>query len=1496
MQQEFQFVLEDTAPYTCKGVFSNGYLAKLTVQKLDDEACYQKIAELLEDKRTGLVKGKEAYTRLHFIDTILGLLGWHYLTESNLRGFTGACKKPDYSLYVDHSTMTAAASAENDHKAMRLAATVLEAKRFRHPLDALSNRETPNLFPCQQIQDYLRFARDERGQRYFNWAILTNGNEWRLYTERASADAFFSFNLVRSDGSLCSPADFRIFRKLFCPEAFVRRGDGLCLLDDYQTESARVQSELEANLKRRIFDVLEELATAFADQPENAITAEDYPAVYDASLVFLYRLLFVLYAESRNLLPVRASGSGHNKLYIEKFSLAHLTGELRNPEAFAANAFTHLYERLLQLFALIDGQHPAQNEACGVTRYNGGLFRRHADIERWRVGDARLAAVLKQLVFAQPPARAGDRQLRLSTAETIDYASLHVRQLGDIYEGLLGGRLVRENGSLRLKDESGDKNHRDGIIYTPDWIVEFLVRETLTPLLNTIEASGDVQRALAAKSEERQRDNSFAYSLLSLNIVDPAMGSGHFLVRAVEWLADRIVEHRTTRRMTARIVTQGEGRRSREDIQQAGQIPVSPGVPQTQAETAYWRRRIVESCIYGVDINPMAVELAKLALWLTCIASDEPLNFLDHHLMCGNSLLFARLDEMNRLPASTDDRERFEDFSRHLPTLLAAAVSRNLIIEGQASTELEIVKNKENAWRNVQRELAPLVHFADLWTWHLAHTDSPVTALDWREQLQNLCEPAGIPATDRPRVTRLAKQLGEQSAAVRQKLAPFHWQLFFPDVYFREDGHPHPDGQAGFDAVLGNPPYVSTHTSSGEGWRDLLAARVGYLDDLYVHFTDLGFDLLRTGGRFGFIVSDTFFTLASKQRMRELLQNHRLHLLGQCDPFDVTVDAAVFVAEKTDAAHPAPSDAETLFLQARPRRDDGVMTRPDIDVPELPTLSGETLNAQRSTFNAQGHAEAPDVSTLRVESCAFSVERSFRSLRLHRVPASIYRDAHKRVFFEPRHGTLSLFERFNGPLKALAETWLPRVETSEKFSQNREALEAYYATLKPGDITLVGLIAEGGQGMRTANNARFLGYLQGTPQAAAITAKRDAWTRRWLADETVSPRFLDLLKQQGGNPARPLSDPAAWEACVEPLREAFGDVRLGFNKSDLYRIVPGAAVVTDEDFAFAWQRRKQDLWDRWRKLPELRNFWGEKADLMTGSRAVEPASKTVSDAAFCAVCQEALRWIPVQRPKMAQARSLLGLRSSEEYADPADARRVAAIYNGFCGRGTFAPFRKGDPAGNRWLDNEPLYIDWSADAVAWFFDNSGKHEPRMPVVRNPHLYFTPGVTWTAVANHVALKSRWQNPCVFDADSMRLTPVGKTIDAQAFLAVFNSDIFSFLKMKFIKHTQKWEIGDLRQMPLVMPTKQQERQLKKLAGLCLEVKRLALDGKPATQESAVAARQWISELRAAAPQYLQPQAQAGTLQSPDDCLAVFELAVNWEVERLYGVEGLGPFDEF
>jgi Eco57I restriction-modification methylase len=1476
---------EQSASVVCRSIFSLNYLKEHFAKSEgfptteDARPIYERLKKRWLEDYVGLSKRKEAYTRTQFLDPLLNEIGWTFIPEQDLPSKGVTRKRPDYCCFLNDETRQRAAKESDTADVFREAATVLEAKKAQHSLDEISEEETPGWFPSQQVQNYLHNAKDKTGQRYFNWAILTNGNEWRLYCEQAPTDACFAFHLAHGE-EFCSLEDFRLFVALFRPQSFEPDEEQRCLLDKIREESLTRQAELESNLRKRIFDVLEDLANGFRDYSANEIAKKDFPALYDNSLIFLYRLLFGLYAESRGLLPVKPSGYGSSKIYREKFSLARLVKTLREKNSFSSEAFTELYDDLIKLFRLINGDKPGQNEECKVTRYNGGLFnpQLHPRIEQWRVSDNALANVLRQLIFAQPPARSSARQQQISTDETIDYGLLEVRQLGDIYEGLLGAILeVNDKGRLELRNANGE-NHRHGIFYTPDWVVRYFIREALQPLIDEIEKQSEVQAALNAKSDEKKRNNSFALAVLRLNVCDPAMGSGHFVVRTTEWLADQIVYHPTTRTMTEKIVVIGDKRRSRADILKDNRIPVPPGASQEQAEIAYWRRRVVEACIYGVDVNPLAVELAKLSLWLTCIAADEPLNFLDHHLRTGNSLLWANPDEMRHLPVSTEAERKQITFNlgEKLSQAVKAVIAENHAIEETASTEMELVKKKETRWKAVREKLRPFLYFADVW---LAALDGlPVNELNYQMLARAELEPGDLDNKEKADAKKLRESLAADIETKRTALNSFHWRLEFPDVFFQTDGQPRPEAACGFDAFLGNPPYISTHTSSAESWRDALEKRAGYLEDLYVHFTDLGFQLLRPGGRFGFIVSDTFFTLASKARMRVMLQTHGLNIIGQCDPFDATVDAAIFVACKATPNFPADGK-ETLFVQARPRKvANDKPTKPEKDLPTLKSI-GE-LKFSDSTKLAGGTGEVQHGE----HGC----------LRFHRVPSALWRDAHKRVFFEPRPGTLRLFEKFNEPVKELVGDWWQKVETSQKFADNHADISAYHKKLKPGDVTLVGLIAEGGQGMRTANNARFLGFLQGTPQAEKIKASRDGWTKRWLTDAEIKSVFLGLLAKNGGDSAKPTRNVAAWETCVEPLKEKFSLVKLGFTKSDLYRIVLPDLVAAPDDFKFAWQSRKAELLKHWRTKAALKDFWEGDLGMNFDRKKLDNlrTQKEISDAEFCELCQELQAWVKEKRKPW----KLLGLRSAENYDDSADAPRIATIYNGLYGHSQFVPFRKGDPEGNRWIDNEPLFIHWSTANAIWLFENSGRPESRMPVIRNAHLYFTSGVTWSLHANHVAVKARFQQPCVFDASGSRLTPFKSLMTAEAFLAILNSDVFSFFLKKFIKHNQDVEINDVRMMPLVMPTRGQEKRLKELAERAMEAKRLRFAGATPPNELVAAVRGLSDELAAKAPAYLRPSAQLKLLHTAADCLAAIELAVNWEAEKLYGVEGLGPFDEF
>jgi hypothetical protein len=735
----------------------------------------------------GFKRGNEAYLRDHFLNDVLRDLGWHFLPEQSLPTKRATKKTPDYCLFVSEQDRLWAAEQADQALVFSRAATVLEAKAGGHPLDRVSAKETRGVFPSQQIQDYLRQAKDSTGKRFFNWAILTNGRHWRLYCEHSAVGAFHDFRLADNHW-FCSLAEFRVFCGLFRAAAFELR-DGRCLLDDLREDALLHQVEIETNLRRRIFDVLEDVTTAFYTHSGNRLSQEDLGAVYDNSLIFLYRLLFVLYAEGRGLLPVRPTGCGASKHYRDRYSLARLVARLRGGGQFESDTFEELYEGLLKLFHLINGDRPDQNETCRVARYNGGLFNPdlHPLLETWRIGDRSLANVLRQLVFAQPPARDRARQLSISTDDTIDYATLEVRQLGDIYEGLLGGHLDLQRAAdgqvrLSLNDENG-RNHRHGVFYTPKWVVDYLVRETLEPLLDEIERSAPVQAALKARTTEEVKDNSFALAVLQLNLVDPAMGSGHFLVHATEYLARRILDHVTTRLVTRQVVTSGQGRINREEIGKLGLVPVESGLSQEWAELAYWRRRVVEACIYGVDINPLAVELAKLSLWLTCIAADEPLNFLDHHLRQGNSLLFARADELRRFagPGACADDTPF-DLGERLSAALQTIIAANVGIETTASSRMELVKRKEEQWKAARLKVEPFRETADDWLAAMAGLE--MDAYAYRTLALARIAPDELPAADRQRAESLRSSLRARRQTLLHALRPFHWEFEFPDVFF----------------------------------------------------------------------------------------------------------------------------------------------------------------------------------------------------------------------------------------------------------------------------------------------------------------------------------------------------------------------------------------------------------------------------------------------------------------------------------------------------------------------------------------------------------------------------------------------------------------------------------------------------------------------------------------------------------------------------------------
>jgi hypothetical protein len=370
-----------------RGVFSLAYLSRHLpaspeyAAESDAAGVHREIADKWRQHLTALGRQNEAFTCATLLEPMLDLLGWRRIPQQAMPGDFATRKRPDYCLFTSDADFTAASEADAN-TLFRLSATALEAKKYNHPLDQLSHSDTPGWFPSQQVQDYLNHAKDAAGRRFFNWAILTNGSEWRLYTDRSSVGAFFAFHLVRN-GQFCRLAEFRTFLTLFRASAFERDANGACFLDNVREQSLRIQGDLETNLRKRIFNVLEDVGTGLVQYEDNHLVEQNHPEIYTNALTFLYRLLFILYAESRGLLPVKSHGVGSNRRYLNEFSLARLVDRLRDGTHYTDDAFTTLYEELLRTFHLINGTHRRQNEALNVTRYNGGLFHpdQHPQLE-----------------------------------------------------------------------------------------------------------------------------------------------------------------------------------------------------------------------------------------------------------------------------------------------------------------------------------------------------------------------------------------------------------------------------------------------------------------------------------------------------------------------------------------------------------------------------------------------------------------------------------------------------------------------------------------------------------------------------------------------------------------------------------------------------------------------------------------------------------------------------------------------------------------------------------------------------------------------------------------------------------------------------------------------------------------------------------------------------------------------------------------------------------
>ena len=653
--------------------------------------------------------------------------------------------------------------------------------------------------------------------------------------------------------------------------------------------SRKYQNDVSERLSRQVLHALYELLRGLQsadDRSSRLLLAETLgrapDEVYRALLTVVLRMVFLLYAEERDMLP---TGDG---IFLRGYSLSGLYDRLREDAALHPDAMDLRYGAWAQLLALSRIVHDgAMLGEARLPPRRGALF----DPDRFPFLEGRSAVGGRQTHERIEPPLVPDsaihralEKLLVLDGERISYRALDVEHIGSVYETMMGFRLeIAEGRSLAIraakKHGAAATVNLDALLAEPPAVRARRVTEQTDRKLkpadavalreaDSVEAVHDALKSVADRdatpdlappgsmilqpSPERRRSGSHYTPreltgpivrdtlapildrlrgesggppppdrILDLKVCDPAMGSGAFLVEACRQLGDALVES-----------WRAHG--------------AMPDLPADENEKVLAMRAVARRCLYGVDRNPVAVDLAKLSLWLATLARDHPLTFLDHALRHGDSLV-------GLTHRQVVETFHWEGGKKHF----------------QLGLEMEGLRRRLSEYRDLRaliRESDEEVTDADLrGLWQDARSESEQVRL-----LGDLLAAAYFEGGTRAERERLRRQFAEdvRREGVEQfrgeieerreedpPLAPLHWEIELPEVFQRKN--------PGFDAIVGNPPFAGknlTAAANREGyphWLREIHPRSHGNADLVVHFFRRSFGLLREGGAFGLIATNT---------------------------------------------------------------------------------------------------------------------------------------------------------------------------------------------------------------------------------------------------------------------------------------------------------------------------------------------------------------------------------------------------------------------------------------------------------------------------------------------------------------------------------------------------------------------------------------------------------------------------------------------------------------
>ena len=599
----------------------------------------------------------------------------------------------------------------------------------------------------------------------FLWAIVTNGKTIRLMRDNPSMTrpSYLTFDVEQILGG---NGDFAAFAFMWRMLHGSRPGDATAeksFWEQLRARSAETGVRALDGLRTGVANALQTLGTGFlranGEIREALQSGEMTLADYEAELLHLaYRFLFLFVAEERDLLHAPGTPKAVRELYRRGYSMLRLRRVAARFAAGSNDRHVDLYEGVKIVFNGLAVGEPR----LGLTAL-GGIFAAGTckHLENARLANADLINTMRSLRYID----AGKHLY------PINYRDMGTEELGSVYEGLL--ELVPyyevSTQTFTLVGAAGNNRKTSGSYYTPSSLVDQLIQTALVPVI-----------------EERMKAQYPEPALLQLSVIDPACGSGHFLVAAARKIANALVEVR--------------------------------GVESTPAAYQTALRQVVGNCIYGTDINPLAIELAKITLWIESVEPGRPLGFLDSHFVCGDATL--GIDDIKILTGeipseaykalvgddkdvckrlSTANRTAAKQVKRNalapvLPTVKGSLDEAWEILDRMGENTVEEIEAKQAAYHKLltSAKANTLTRAANLFT---AAFLMPKTAEN--EALVPTSTHLASVVTGSMMFTPPSDEMIAAAEKACRDSRVLHWPLVFPTVF----------AHGGFDCVLGNPPW-----------------------------------------------------------------------------------------------------------------------------------------------------------------------------------------------------------------------------------------------------------------------------------------------------------------------------------------------------------------------------------------------------------------------------------------------------------------------------------------------------------------------------------------------------------------------------------------------------------------------------------------------------------------------------------------------------------------